>query len=81
MVDHRSGVGLVAGVDDVTNGPRTTLLDVAERHLSVLFMASMAAHEFAKHGGDIERCNHHPCDLPEIKECVRLTRERAMASG
>lgn len=57
----------------------TALLLVVERQIEVLFMAATAAHEFARHGGDIERCVHHPCDLPEIKECVAWKRERAMA--
>lgn len=74
---HGATVFLCAKAGGMSAG--TTLFALVDRHLSVLFMTSTAAHEFAKHGGDIDRCNHHPCDLPEVKEAVRLTRERALA--
>ena len=57
----------------------TALLLIVERQTEVLFMAVTAAHEFGRHGGDIERCVHHPCDLPEVKECVRWKREKALS--
>lgn len=43
-----------------------------------LFMAATAAHEFGSHGGDIERCNHHPCDLSIVKRVVAEKRAAAM---
>lgn len=65
--------GLVVMLEDAARALR-------ERD-DALFMAATAAHEFAHHEGDIERCNHHPCDLAIVKAEVAARRERAVTYG